>query len=88
MTVVRLSASNANLSGLEQAISGFGVDDVWNEGFVEGKWMQGVVLSSKLWDFVVILQSFNFHHQRPLLADQGDTMLLFLFFDIFPLTLK
>ena len=39
VTVVRLSASNASLSGLEQAISGFGVDDVWNEGFVEGKWV-------------------------------------------------
>ena len=37
VTVVRLSASNASLSGLEQAVSGFGVDDVWNEGFVEGK---------------------------------------------------
>ena len=33
VTVVRLSASNASL---EQAISGFGADDVWNEGFVEG----------------------------------------------------
>lgn len=36
VTVVQLPASNATLSGLEQAIDGFGVDDVWNEGFAEG----------------------------------------------------
>ena len=39
MTVVRLSASNAGLSGLEQAVDGFGADDVWNEGFAEGMWV-------------------------------------------------
>lgn len=39
VTVVVLSASNASLSGLEQAIDGFGVDDVWNEGFLEGMCM-------------------------------------------------
>ena len=39
VTVVRLSALNASLSGLELAINGFGVDDVWNEGFVQGTWM-------------------------------------------------
>ena len=59
VTVVRLSASNASLSGLEQAISGFEVDDVWNEGFIEGTWMQGVVLLLNLWDFVVIIQIIN-----------------------------
>ena len=38
VTVVKLLVSNATLSGLEleQAIDGFGVDDVWNEGFMEG----------------------------------------------------
>lgn len=39
VTVVRLSASDAGLSGLEQAVDGFGADDVWNEGFAEGMWM-------------------------------------------------
>lgn len=39
VTVVGLSASNATLSGLEQAVDGFSVDDVWNEGFLEGTWM-------------------------------------------------
>jgi len=38
VTVVRLSASNNNLSSLESIIDGFGTgDDVWNEGFLEGK---------------------------------------------------
>lgn len=36
VTVVGLSTSNASLSGLQQAIDRFGVDDVWNMGFVEG----------------------------------------------------
>lgn len=36
VTVVRLSASNASLSGLERAIDDFEEDDVWNEGFLEG----------------------------------------------------
>ena len=39
VTVVRLSASNASLSGLERAIDDFEEDDVWNEGFLEGTWM-------------------------------------------------
>ena len=39
VTVIQLAASNASLGGLEQAIDGFKVDDVWNEGFVEGTWM-------------------------------------------------
>lgn len=42
MTIVGLSALNASLSGLEQVIDGFGVDDVWNEGFLEGMCMFGV----------------------------------------------
>ena len=37
VTIVALSAGNASLSGLEQTIDGFEVDDVWNEGFLEGK---------------------------------------------------
>lgn len=52
VTVVRLSASNASL---EQAISGFGADDVWNEGFVEGN--GDVVLLSNLWDLIVMIQT-------------------------------
>lgn len=44
VTVVGLSAGNAGLSGLEQAISGFGGDDVWNWGFGQGRW--GVVFLS------------------------------------------
>jgi len=37
-TVVRLSASNGKLSSLESIIDEFGTgDDVWNEGFLEGK---------------------------------------------------
>lgn len=39
VTVVRLPASNASLGVLEQAINGFGADDVWNEGFAEGMWI-------------------------------------------------
>lgn len=35
VTVLEVSASNATLSGLEQAIDGFSIDDVWNEGFLE-----------------------------------------------------
>ena len=45
VTVVQLSASNATLSGLEQAIIGFGVDDVWNEGFAEGMWKLEILKS-------------------------------------------
>ena len=38
VTVVDLSASNSSLSTLEAIIASFGVDDdVWNEGFLEGK---------------------------------------------------
>ena len=36
VTVVRLPASNASLSGLERMIDDFEKDDVWNEGFLEG----------------------------------------------------
>lgn len=42
VTVLEVSASNATLSGLEQAIDGFSIDDVWNEGFLEGTWKFGV----------------------------------------------
>lgn len=55
VTVVRLSASNASL---EQAISGFGADDVWNEGFVEGN--AGCCTFVKVEDVVVIVQIPNF----------------------------
>ena len=40
MTVVGVSASNSSLSTLESIINGFGVDDVWNEGFLEGEFKQ------------------------------------------------
>ena len=40
---VLVSAPNANLSGLEQAIDGFCVDDVWNEAFLEGTWKVGLL---------------------------------------------
>ena len=40
MTVVGVSASNSSLSTLESIINGFGVDDVWNEGFLEGECKQ------------------------------------------------
>ena len=39
VTVVRLSPSNATLTGLEKAIDGFKIDDVWNAGFLEGEWI-------------------------------------------------
>ncbi len=37
VTVVGVSASNSSLSSLESTIDGFGSDDVWNQGFLEGK---------------------------------------------------
>ena len=36
VTVVALPASNSSLSSLGAIVSGFGADDVWNEGFLEG----------------------------------------------------
>ena len=39
VTVVELSASNASQNGLEHVIDSFGVDDVWNFGFLEGQWI-------------------------------------------------
>ena len=36
VTVVALPTSDFSLSSLEAVVSGFGVDDVWNEGFLEG----------------------------------------------------
>ena len=36
VTVVALPTSNFSLSTLGAVVSGFGVDDVWNEGFLEG----------------------------------------------------
>ena len=56
VTVVQLAASDASLGGLEQAIDGFKVDDVWNEGFVEGTSMFALVeLSSRFGDFVLMI---------------------------------
>lgn len=37
VTVVQVSTLNDSLSDLESIIEGFGVDDVWNEEFLEGK---------------------------------------------------
>ena len=39
VTVVELSAPNASQNGLEHVIDSFGVDDVWNIGFLEGQWI-------------------------------------------------
>lgn len=36
VTVVALPTSNSSLSTLGAVVSGFGTDDVWNEGFLEG----------------------------------------------------
>ena len=36
VTVVALPTSNSSLSVLGAVVSGFGADDVWNEGFLEG----------------------------------------------------
>ena len=36
VTVVALPTSNSSLSTLGAVVSGFGADDVWNEGFLEG----------------------------------------------------
>ena len=36
VTVVALPSSNFSLSTVEAVVSGFGADDVWNEGFLEG----------------------------------------------------
>lgn len=36
VTVVALPTSNPTLSSLGAVVSGFGADDVWNEGFLEG----------------------------------------------------
>ena len=40
VTIVGVSASNSSLSNLESIINGFSVDDVWNEGFLEGECKQ------------------------------------------------
>ena len=40
VTVVALPTSNSSLSTLEAIVSGFGVDDVWNEGFLEGMYSE------------------------------------------------
>ncbi len=36
VTVVALPASNSSLNVVGEIVSGFGADDVWNEGFLEG----------------------------------------------------
>ena len=40
VTVVGVSASNSSSSTLESIINEFGMDDVWNEGFLEGECKQ------------------------------------------------
>ncbi|KAK0507521.1 hypothetical protein JMJ35_010044 [Cladonia borealis] len=42
VTVVALPTSNFSLSILEAVVSGFGVDDVWNEGFLEAILIQSI----------------------------------------------
>ena len=37
VTVVEVSAANSSQSSIEGIINGFGFDDVWNEGFLEGR---------------------------------------------------
>jgi hypothetical protein len=44
VTVVRVSASNTSLSTLRNIINGYGADDVWNDGFLEGECIGGTLL--------------------------------------------
>ena len=44
VTVVTLPSSNFSLSVVETVVSGFGADDVWNEGFLEGMYSDNSTL--------------------------------------------
>lgn len=40
VTVVAASATNSSQGTLQSIIDGFGSDDVWSQGFLEGKWVK------------------------------------------------
>ena len=47
VTVVALPSSNSSLSNIEAILSGFGADDVWNEGFLEGMYSDDSLVLNK-----------------------------------------
>ena len=47
VTVVALPSSNSSLSTVEAVLSGFGADDVWNEGFLEGMYSDDSLVLNK-----------------------------------------
>ena len=47
VTVVALPSSNSSLSTVEAILSGFGADDVWNEGFLEGMYSKDSLVLDK-----------------------------------------
>ena len=52
VTVVALPSSNSSLSNVGAILSGFGADDVWNKGFLEGMYSN---------DTLVLKNSFVIH---------------------------
>ena len=59
VTVVALPSSNSSLSNVEPILSGFGADDVWNEGFLEGMYSDDTLVLNKL---IVIFSSHVIEH--------------------------
>lgn len=47
VTVVALPSSNSSLSDSGAILSGFGADDVWNEGFLEGMYSNDSLVLNK-----------------------------------------
>ena len=47
VTVVALPSSNSSLSNVKAILSGFGADDVWNEGFLEGMYSNDSLVLNK-----------------------------------------
>lgn len=76
VTVVQSSASNASLSTLESIIDGFGVDDVWNQGFLEGKLLGKQLEFSNPKLCVGFLGSLNLVCVVSLASKKWDRMLL------------
>ena len=59
VTVVALPSSNSSLSNVEAILSGFGADDVWNEGFLGGMYSNDSLVFNKSF---VIFSSYVIVH--------------------------
>lgn len=59
VTVITLPSSNSSLSNVEPILSGFGADDVWNEGFLEGMYSDDSLVLNEL---IVIFSSHVIEH--------------------------